>query len=82
MSDLQDALDRLQTWGDKPLTVQVVMDLGVAVEAARRVANLDLEAASSVRFDHFLIDADGRMWLREADIRNYVEAALGITEEK
>ena len=40
MSDLQDALDRLQSWGHKPLTAQIVLDLGVAVQAARKYANL------------------------------------------
>ncbi len=39
MTELEDALDRLQTWGHEPLTVQVVTDLAVAVDAAKQVAN-------------------------------------------
>ncbi len=39
VTELEDALDRLQTWGHEPLTVQVVTDLAVAVDAARQLAN-------------------------------------------
>ena len=73
MSKLQDALDRLEAWTENGLTVQLVMDLGVAVDAARRVVNLDIDAAIEARFNYITTSRE--------DVTQVVMAALGITED-
>ena len=77
-NDDVDALDRLEAWNENGLTVQLVMDLGVAVDAARRVANPDMDAAIAKHNELYPVrlSARGEGWQRQI-----VFAALGITME-
>ena len=81
MSDLQDALDQ---WDAAP-TFDVMVDMTPIVEAARRVANPDLDLAH--RFDTMTIGgptADGRIHLNGSlsnDEWGRLQAALGLTED-
>lgn len=91
MSELQDTLHRLEAWGGAQdgLTVQVILDIGIAVEAARLVADLDFEAAAA----EYLFATDPvppRTWdmlsfvqqqTKLTIARAIVNTALGITKE-
>ncbi len=70
VEELQAALDRLQTWGHAPLTVQVVVDLGVAVAAARLIANPNLKAMGKVNY------ALSHNDYSEAELQSLFDAAL------
>lgn len=75
MNELQDALDRLEVFDRRNgLTFQLVMDLGVAVEAARRVANPDIEAVAG-----YLYGSHDHKAMKKA--RLIVSLALGITTD-
>ena len=79
MNDLQDALKRRDTWWNDSNDHQRVKDRQLFVEAARRVANPDMDAATKA--------VQGRrrcgvLYVGDAQIaRVAVDAALGITED-
>ena len=79
MSELQDTIDRLQRWATSPdqLTAQVVIDIWETIKAARRVANLDYEAAWEVLSGGFDIPPISAKIMSQVA----VDAALGITTE-
>ncbi len=77
MSDLQDALARLDKWSYRTegLTDQVTSDIRMGLDAARRVADLDYEAESEV-----LGMYEGPSHANGQIAREIVDGALGITE--
>ncbi len=83
MSDLQDALKWWKTNRVEPfdLSHDGQHAMALIVEAARRVANLDLEAAFLMMRDQPVItdwrDDQVRRWTE-----NIVDAALRITEDE
>ncbi len=87
MSDLQDALDLHDewmtgvSWNPNDPHSQAIL---VIVEAARKYASPDIEAALLVKVGD-PCDMDGKRdqvneWFTHRDIRAIVDAALGVTE--
>ncbi len=92
LTELQDALDRIDAWEVRPdqipvdnLTTQLMFDLGIAVEAARQLANgKEVSLCGSGHgpmrpgkpLDMSCIFALGHF----PECGRYVQIALGITE--
>ncbi len=76
MSDLQAELDH---WDASPYNR--ITGMTAIVEAARRVANLDREAATKITYDLRYIETDDDWDDKIEDVtRRAVHAALGISE--
>ena len=75
MSNLSDALDRWETRDD------TVKDTVLIMDAARRVANPDYEAATEITYDlRYIKDGDDWDDQIEDTTKRAVDAALGVIE--
>ncbi len=94
-NELQDAIERIDAWEVRPdqiphanLTTLLMFDLGIAVKAARKYANPDIEAGAKAAYEHVhggerWEDAeplDRERFIGEATVT--IDAALGVTKNE